>query len=125
LKKYLNTLDSIDTAYYEAVNRKKGLTKVIILPLDASGGAHVGFTVQEFETLKTVIRSYVGVRNVFAEIYCQHEGIKGFSVELTGAERGLKKMILRRRKPVRVDRHAVGVDNSSTVTCLCPVMTRL
>ena len=59
LKKYLKTLDAIDTAYYAAVNRKKGLTKVIILPLDASGTAHVGFTAPEFEEFKTTIRDYL------------------------------------------------------------------
>ena len=59
LEKYLRKLDSIDTAYYETVNRRKGLTKVIILPLDTSGAVHLGFTVQEFETLKETIRIYL------------------------------------------------------------------
>jgi hypothetical protein len=62
LEKYLKTLDSIDTIYYEAVNRKKGLTKVIILPLDTSGTVHIGFTRQEFEELKAIIRGYLSER---------------------------------------------------------------
>jgi hypothetical protein len=59
LQKYLERLDSIDTAYYAAINRKKGLTKVIIIPLDDSGTVHLGFTEQEFEYLKTTIRNYL------------------------------------------------------------------
>ena len=59
LEKYLDNLDSIDTAYYEAVNRRKGLAKVIILPLDVSGTVHVGFTAPEFEEFKTTIRDYL------------------------------------------------------------------
>ncbi|MDR1156001.1 MAG: hypothetical protein LBL04_14940 [Bacteroidales bacterium] len=59
LRKYLETLDSIDAAYFAAINRAKGLEKVIILPLDSAGTAHLGFTVREFEDLKTVIRNYL------------------------------------------------------------------
>jgi hypothetical protein len=59
LRKYLETLDSIDAAYFAAINRAKGLEKVIILPLDSAGAAHLGFTVREFEDLKTVIRNYL------------------------------------------------------------------
>jgi hypothetical protein len=59
LEKYLKNLDSIDTAYYETVNRRKGLKKVIILPLDVSGNVHLGFTCPEFEELKTAIRNYL------------------------------------------------------------------
>ena len=59
LEKYLKNLDSIDAIYYEAVNRKKGLTKVIILPLDTSGAVHIGFTKQEFNELKAIIRNYL------------------------------------------------------------------
>lgn len=59
LKKYLETLDSIDATYYEAINRKKGLARVIILPLDTSGAVHIGFTMQEFDELKAIIRNYL------------------------------------------------------------------
>lgn len=59
LKKYLENLDSIDTAYYAAINRKKGLAKVIIIPLTDNGMAHLGFTEQEFETLKETVRNYI------------------------------------------------------------------
>jgi hypothetical protein len=59
LKKYLTNLDSIDATYYAAVNRKKGLSKVIILPLDHSGNIHLGLTELEFDELKTVIRNYL------------------------------------------------------------------
>ena len=69
LKKYLKTLDSIDVAYYDAINRKKGLKKVIILPLDASGNIHLGFTLQEFEELKTVIRNYVSENGICSAHY--------------------------------------------------------
>lgn len=59
LDKYLKSLDSIDVAYYAAVNRKKGMSKVIIFPLNNTGNIHLGFTQQEFEDLKTVIRNYL------------------------------------------------------------------
>ncbi|MDR0768660.1 MAG: hypothetical protein LBE71_01960 [Dysgonamonadaceae bacterium] len=59
LQNYLETLDSIDVAYFATVNRAKGLTRVIILPLDTSGIAHIGFTLPEFEDLKAMIRNYL------------------------------------------------------------------
>jgi hypothetical protein len=59
LGKYMEYLDAIDTAHYAAVNRRKGLDKVIVLPLDNTGGMHLGFTEQEFEELKGVIRGYL------------------------------------------------------------------
>jgi hypothetical protein len=59
LRKYLETLDSIDAAYFAAINRAKGLEKVIILPLDSARTVHLGFTVREFEDLKTIIRNYL------------------------------------------------------------------
>jgi hypothetical protein len=59
LQKYLNNLDSIDAAYYAAINRARGLERVIILPLDSVGAVHLSFTVREFEDLKAVIRSYL------------------------------------------------------------------
>ncbi|MDR0413945.1 MAG: hypothetical protein LBH84_00830 [Prevotellaceae bacterium] len=59
LQKYLENLDSVDAAYFAAINRAKGLEKVIILPLDNTGVVHLGFTLQEFENLKTTIRSYL------------------------------------------------------------------
>jgi hypothetical protein len=74
LEKYLKSLDSIDTAYYEAVNRRKGLSKAIILPLDTSGAVHIGFTRPEFERLKAAIRNYLsnggnGVRQRGNSVY--------------------------------------------------------
>jgi hypothetical protein len=59
LRKYLENLDSIDAAYYAAINRAKGLEKVIILPLDNTGSVHLGFSVREFDDLKTIIRNYL------------------------------------------------------------------
>ncbi|MDR2424642.1 MAG: hypothetical protein LBD59_07965 [Prevotellaceae bacterium] len=59
LRRYLETLDSIDAAYYADINRRKGLNKVIILPLDNTGCVHLGFSMQEFESLKSVIRQYL------------------------------------------------------------------
>ncbi|MDR0560916.1 MAG: hypothetical protein LBG92_12190 [Prevotellaceae bacterium] len=66
LEKYLETLDSIDAAHYAGVNRKKGLKKVIIIPLDSSGAVHLGFTEQEFENYKTVIRNYLSENGTHA-----------------------------------------------------------
>jgi histidinol phosphatase-like enzyme len=69
LELYLKTLDSIDTAYYAAVNRKKGLTKVIILPLNNTGNIQMGFTEQEFEELKSIIRDYLSKYKAISSIY--------------------------------------------------------
>ena len=59
LKIYLESLDAVDTAYYAALNRGKGLTKVIILPLASDNTVHIAFTVNEFEMLKATIREYL------------------------------------------------------------------
>lgn len=66
LRRYLESLDSIDAAYFADINRSKGLNKVIILPLDNTGCVHLGFSVQEFETLKAVIRNYLGEGEQYA-----------------------------------------------------------
>jgi hypothetical protein len=52
-------LDAVDVAYYAAINRSKGLSKEIILPLDTCNSIHLAFTTQEFETLKTMIHNYL------------------------------------------------------------------
>jgi hypothetical protein len=70
LRKYLATLDAVDVDYYACINRAKGLTKVIILPLDENGAMHIGFTVEEFEELKTVIRNYLS-RNSKKQFFCK------------------------------------------------------
>jgi len=59
LKVYLGYLDSIDVAYYSAINRSKGLTKEIILPLGEQVSINLAFTTQEFEALKETIRCYL------------------------------------------------------------------
>jgi hypothetical protein len=59
LKRYSGYLDSIDVAYYAAINRSKGLLREIILPLDVCNSIHLTFTTQEFETLKGVIHDYL------------------------------------------------------------------
>jgi hypothetical protein len=60
LRKFLNYLESIDPAYYAAINRKKGLAKEIFLPVgDLS--VNMAFTVAEFEELKQTIGDYLAV----------------------------------------------------------------
>jgi hypothetical protein len=59
LKSYLQSLDSIDAAHYAAINRQKGLKRVIILPLADNGAVHLGLTEQEFDNLKSLIRNYI------------------------------------------------------------------
>ncbi|MDR2496226.1 MAG: hypothetical protein LBD21_03780 [Tannerellaceae bacterium] len=73
LRRYLKTLDGIDAAYYAEIN--KGRSKVIILPLDNAGCAHLGFSVPEFEMLKAVIRDYLPDAKQYAEPACK-EGWK-------------------------------------------------
>jgi hypothetical protein len=62
-------LDSIDAACYAAINRNKGLSKEIILPLGECIAVNLAFTLQEFETLKKIIRNYLSgkpeIRPVF------------------------------------------------------------
>jgi hypothetical protein len=58
LKIYSDYLESIDVAYYAAINKKKGLERVIILPV-VDMCVHLTFTVQEFEMLKEIIRDYL------------------------------------------------------------------
>jgi hypothetical protein len=76
LKKYLENLNSIDAAYYAGINRKKGLTKVIILPLDNTGSVHLGLTEQEFENLKDVIRDYVSKDRTFLRSNTEWEDLQ-------------------------------------------------
>jgi hypothetical protein len=59
LQVYFDYLNSIDVAYYAAINRSKGLTKEIILPLGDHISVNLAFTVQEFDALKEMIRRYL------------------------------------------------------------------
>jgi hypothetical protein len=59
LEAYLRVLEGVDVPYYSAINARKGLRRGIILPLDAAGKMHLGFTVEEFEELKGVLRAYI------------------------------------------------------------------
>jgi hypothetical protein len=52
-------LDSIDVTYYAAINRSKGLSKEIILPLGECIAVNLAFSAQEFVTLKKIIRNYL------------------------------------------------------------------
>ena len=76
LRKYLKNLDSIDVVYYEAVNRKKGQEKVIILPMDTFGNIHLGFTMIEFEELKAIIRNYLSDQGKHAQRYGNLSGLQ-------------------------------------------------
>ncbi|MDR1672444.1 MAG: hypothetical protein LBS09_03120 [Bacteroidales bacterium] len=58
LEIYLEYLESIDVSYYATVNRKKGLKKVIILPM-GDLPVNLAFTEQEFELLKEIIQNYL------------------------------------------------------------------
>ncbi|MDR2385889.1 MAG: hypothetical protein LBD80_09590 [Tannerella sp.] len=58
LKKFLDHLESIDVAYYAAINRKKGLEKDIFLPVDNST-VNMAFSVSEFNELKEMIQDYL------------------------------------------------------------------
>ncbi|MDR2887244.1 MAG: hypothetical protein LBV26_04460 [Bacteroidales bacterium] len=69
LEKYMANLDSIDAPYYADLNRKEGRTKVIILPLDNSGHIQLGFTEQEFEDLKTVVRNWLITERAISSIH--------------------------------------------------------
>jgi hypothetical protein len=69
LKIYLNYLDSIDVAYYSAINRSKGLSKEIILPLGECIAVNLAFTCQEFEVLKKMIRHYLSGNQKRRELY--------------------------------------------------------
>jgi hypothetical protein len=55
----LETIDAIDADYYARINRAKRLRKLIILPLSDDGSMHLGFTLDEFDELKAVVRDYI------------------------------------------------------------------
>ncbi|MDR1666266.1 MAG: hypothetical protein LBS03_01035 [Bacteroidales bacterium] len=69
LKIYSDYLASIDVPYYAAINKSKGLEKVIILPV-VDMCVYATFTVQEFETLKELIRDYLANRTKKTFIRC-------------------------------------------------------
>ncbi|MDR2805262.1 MAG: hypothetical protein LBB85_06395 [Dysgonamonadaceae bacterium] len=58
LSKYLDYLESVDASCYASLNRKKGLTKDIFLPVDGST-VNLAFSLDEFEEIKKVIRNYL------------------------------------------------------------------
>ncbi|OAV68208.1 hypothetical protein Barb4_02154 [Bacteroidales bacterium Barb4] len=58
LRIYMDYLESVDVPYYAAINSKKGLEKVIILPVGETA-VNMAFTVQEFEMLKDTVRDYL------------------------------------------------------------------
>ena len=58
LKTYLEYLESIDVAHYAELNGRKGLQRVIVLPVEGSP-LNMAFTVQEFEALKGAIRYFL------------------------------------------------------------------
>ena len=59
LKLYSDYLESIDVAFYTALNKDRRTTKDIIIPLGDEGAVNVVFTVCEFELLKRTIRDYL------------------------------------------------------------------
>jgi hypothetical protein len=58
LRHYLNYLETVDAPYYASLNRKKSLTKDVFLPVDGST-VNIAFSLEEFETMKRVIRNYL------------------------------------------------------------------
>lgn len=61
LKQYLDYLETIDAPYYASLNRRKGLSKDVFLPVDGST-VNIAFSLEEFETMKMVIRNYLSGR---------------------------------------------------------------
>lgn len=58
LRQYLDYLETIDAPHYAALNRKKGLSKDVFLPVEGST-VNIAFSLDEFETMKNVIRNYL------------------------------------------------------------------
>jgi hypothetical protein len=73
LKVFLNYLDSIDVAYYVAINRSKGLSKEIILPLGEYIAVNLAFTTHEFEAFKGIIRNYLSGKPGFRQSFVASE----------------------------------------------------
>ena len=59
LKILLDYLESIDVAFYAAINKNRLTSKSIIIPLGDTACINMAFTVSEFETLKRTIRDYL------------------------------------------------------------------
>ena len=59
LKIYSDYLESIDVAFYAAINKNRLTSKAIIIPLGDKECINMAFTVSEFEILKRTIRDYL------------------------------------------------------------------
>jgi hypothetical protein len=58
LRQYLDYLETIDAPHYAGLNRRKGLSKDVFLPVEGST-VNIAFSFEEFETMKNVIRNYL------------------------------------------------------------------
>ena len=74
LIKYLRELDGIDVEYYAALNAGKPLSKSIFLPVSGVN-VKLGFTVDEFEVFKNVIRSYLSASYKTINLICDKNSI--------------------------------------------------
>ena len=59
LKIYSDYLESIDVAYYAALNKNRLTSKAIIISLGDKACINMTFTVSEFEVLKRTVRDYL------------------------------------------------------------------
>ncbi|MDR1583771.1 MAG: hypothetical protein LBS55_11055 [Prevotellaceae bacterium] len=57
LKFFSDYIESLNAHHYAAINRSKGLTKDIFLPIGDTS-VHMAFSMGEFEELKKVIRDF-------------------------------------------------------------------
>jgi hypothetical protein len=58
LRQYLDYLETIDARHYAALNRDKGFSKDVFLPIEGST-VNIAFSLEEFEAVKNEIRNYL------------------------------------------------------------------
>ena len=69
LKIYSDYLESIDVAFYAAINKNRLTSKSIVIPLGDETSVNMAFTVSEFEILKRTIRDYLSGGTSLCESY--------------------------------------------------------
>ena len=78
LKIYSDFLESIDVAYYAAINKNRTTSKAIVIPLGDKVSVNMGFTVSEFELLKRTIRDFLSGGTSLRESFVKFDELEAF-----------------------------------------------
>ena len=78
LKIYSDYLESIDVAFYAAINKNRLTSKAIIIPLGDKVCVNMGFTVSEFELLRRTIRDFLSGGTSLRESFVKFKELEAF-----------------------------------------------